>query len=358
MRYRSGEPGFLSYAEVDTAHFLGNFPESTEILGTVHPSPTVPSSDAQWTTLLPRTKLGPGRRHFFPLLAGNSAPFTHVMVKMHPDGGIKRFRVHGRRANLVLAANINPSDLPAVPVPQNIQDPLPSATSDPFAPVSTTSLASPPSSMGIILHGQLLPAVPLTSEAFAPYGAVIDGPSPVNPGGKAFKVVNQGTAKKYLDLAQILNNYPAEAGARTNVHVYRCEPASQLPFEVKLLERHRFTTQAFIPMVSVGGRQEGFLVVVALNSKGTHHPILSGSRCLAETILTQHILLFDGDDTDDKPDLSTLAVFSATTEQAIQYHPGVWHHPMIALGGAPTDFACIVNESASQPQLDCDEVEV
>jgi allantoicase len=31
---------------------------------------------------------------------------------------------------------------------------------------------------------------------------------------------------------------------------------------------------------------------------------------------------------------------------------------MIALGKQPTDFACIVNESASHPQLDCDEVEV
>ncbi len=41
---------------------------------------------------------------------------------------------------------------------------------------------------------------------------------------------------------------------------------------MKLLERHRFTTQAFIPMVSVGGRQEGYLVVVALNSKGTASP--------------------------------------------------------------------------------------
>ncbi len=49
------------------------------------------------------------------------------------------------------------------------------------------------------------------------------------PGEKPFKVVNQGTAKKYLDLAQILNNYPAEAAAKTNVHVYRCEPASSFP---------------------------------------------------------------------------------------------------------------------------------
>jgi allantoicase len=38
---------------------------------------------------------------------------------------------------------------------------------------------------------------------------------------------------------------------------------------VKLLERHRFTTQAFIPMVPVNGLQQGFLVVVALNGQGT-----------------------------------------------------------------------------------------
>ncbi|CDW98370.1 hypothetical protein [Sporisorium scitamineum] len=326
-----GEPGFLSYAEVDTAHFLGNFPESTEILGTVHGSPTVPSADAKWVTLLPRTKLGPGRRHFFPLVDGNSAPFTHVMVKMHPDGGIKRFRVHGRRANPLLAAQISPALLPAVPVPQDIQDPLPSATSDPFAPVSAaTSLApfsSATTSMGIVVHGKFLPAVPLTTQAFVSYGAVIDGPSSLNPDdSKAFRIVNQGTAKKYLNLAEILNNYPKEAGAKTNIHVYRCDPAATLPFEVKLLERHRFTTQAFIPMVPINGQQQGFLVVVAQN--------------------------------DDRPDLNTLGVFLATTEQAIQYHPDIWHHPMIALGKQPTDFACIVNESNSQPQLDCDEVEV
>lgn len=265
---------------MDTAHFLGNFPESTELLGTVHNSPTVPSADAEWVTLLPRTKLGPGRRHFFPLPTSSSAPFTHVMVKMHPDGGIKRLRIHGRRAAPVLASSIDPASLPAVPVPQDIQDPLPSATSDPFAPVSALSSSSSTSlpranctcnlTTGITIHGTFLPAVPLTTEAFRPYGSVVDGPSPQNPDKwKPFKIVNQGTAKKYLNLAEILNNYPNEAGAKTNIHVYRCDPAPTLPFEVKLLERHRFTTQAFIPMVPVDGKQEGFLVVVALDGQGT-----------------------------------------------------------------------------------------
>lgn len=275
----SGEPGFLSYAEVDTAHFLGNFPESTELLGTVHTDASIPSADAKWVTLLPRTKLGPGRRHFFPLAEGASAPFTHVMVKMHPDGGIKRLRIHGRRAGPLLSAQISPASLPAVAVPEDIQDPLPSATSDPFAPVSAATSLAPTFSTsttctcstttGILVHGRFLGATPLTTEGFKSYGGVIDGPSSNNPDKwKEFKIVNQGTAKKYLNLAQILNNYPSEAGAKTNIHVYRCDPAKQLPFEVKLLERHRFTTQAFIPMVLIGGKQQGYLVVVAQNGQG------------------------------------------------------------------------------------------
>ncbi|PWY98529.1 Allantoicase [Testicularia cyperi] len=132
-----GEPGFLSYAEIDTAHFLGNFPESGELLGTSHAGAGVPGADAQWVPLLPRTKLGPGRRHFFALQNGNSAAFTHVMLKMHPDGGIKRLRVHGRRAGPILAAGIDSASLPSVAVPEDIQDPLPSATSDPFAPMTS-----------------------------------------------------------------------------------------------------------------------------------------------------------------------------------------------------------------------------
>lgn len=270
-----GEPGFLSYAEVDTAHFLGNFPESTELLGTVHTSPSVPSADAQWVPLLPRTKLGPGRRHFFPLVDG-STPFTHVMVKMHPDGGIKRLRIHGRRAAPLISANHPLSSLSPVPIPQDIQDPLPSATSDPFAPVSalpTSTFTMPTPKVntnGIVLHNAFIPAIPLTTDDFRLYGAVIDGPLDHNPDKwKPWKIVNQGTAKKYMSRAELVNLYPEEAGARTNVHVYRCDPAASLPFEVKLLERHRFTTQAFIPMVPIGGKQEGYLVVVALNGKGT-----------------------------------------------------------------------------------------
>lgn len=87
-------------------------------------------------------------------------------------------------------------------------------------------------------------------------------------------------------------------------------------------------------------------------------PPLPWSNRKVDRILTSASIVFVVTVTDDKPDLSTIGVFLASTEQAIQYHPGVWHHPMIALGKAATDFTCIVNESATMPELDCDEVEV
>ena len=87
----------------------------------------------------------------------------------------------------------------------------------------------------------------------------------------------------------------------------------ELPFEVKLLERHLYSTQSFIPMtcskVLLTGAshteltyQQRYLVVVAHNNSKTN-----------------------------KPDLSTLRVFVAAANQGITYYPGIWHHPMIAL---------------------------
>jgi hypothetical protein len=51
--------------------------------------------------------------------------------------------------------------------------------------------------------------------------------------------------------------------------------------------------------------------------------------------------------TDDKPDLSKLYVAVATRNQGISYHPGTWHHPMVALETV-TDFACLVHETGGE----------
>ncbi|KAG8900342.1 Allantoicase [Tulasnella sp. 408] len=115
---RLGAPGVLEEVEIDTAHFKGNFPESCELQATRTGS-TIPHDDVTWTTILSRTKLGPHRRHFFQLENVLGQIYTHVRLTIYPgeysvkalgsmmglthrparaDGGIKRIRVIGRRA--------------------------------------------------------------------------------------------------------------------------------------------------------------------------------------------------------------------------------------------------------------------
>lgn len=66
-----------------------------------------------------------------------------------------------------------------------------------------------------------------------------------------------------------------------------------------------------------------------------------------------------GDGTDGQPDFATLRAFVATSSQGIQYHPNIWHHPLIALaetGEADEDkmeFSCLVYESGVA-QVDCE----
>jgi len=100
----SGEHGgYLSHVEIDTAHFKGNFPESCELHAIDSPDLIPPhhqgtretGTGSSWETILPRTKLGPHRRHFFQLENVDHSKFTHVMLTIHPDGGVKRVRVIG-----------------------------------------------------------------------------------------------------------------------------------------------------------------------------------------------------------------------------------------------------------------------
>jgi len=101
-----GDGGYLSHVEIDTAHFKGNFPESCELHAIDSPDLIPPHQQATseisggslWQAILPRTKLGPHRRHFFQLQSANHAKFTHVMLTIHPDGGVKRVRVTGTQS--------------------------------------------------------------------------------------------------------------------------------------------------------------------------------------------------------------------------------------------------------------------
>lgn len=346
----SGEPGYLSYAEIDTIHFLGNFPESVELHATSFDGQLPPEdSSVEWTSILPRTKTGPGKQHFFGLSQVEGRAYTHVKVTMHPDGGIKRVRLVGRRAGPL--ANRAAKDMPAVPVPGSLDKDLPTHPNNPLNAITSAATAAGATLAGFISGSSagsnvghtmkeatktpagvaLLKAKPLTPEAYATFGDVVGSPQASGleqAAQSSYKTVNQGTAAKYASQSLVNSTYPTSAEAQTWLHTYRCKAVEQLPFPVKVLERHRFTSQTFLPLGTASGDKPtaAYLVIVAANGP------------------------------DDKPDLSTLSCFSANASQGITYRAGTWHHPMVALGSGQTDFAVVVNESDKEPALNCDEV--
>lgn len=80
---------------VDTAHFRGNFPQSIKVSGIK--SDSDPSYDAKWESLVPVTKAQADKEHFFKDLENSDKEFTHVLLTIIPDGGVKRVRVFGKR---------------------------------------------------------------------------------------------------------------------------------------------------------------------------------------------------------------------------------------------------------------------
>lgn len=243
-------------------------------------------------------------------------------MTMYPDGGVKRLRLIGRRA---IVGSTKP--LSRVPKPQ--------LSADNSLVLGATSATGANSSKAVAnAQAPSIPALPVTAEAFAPYGHVVQSyPNPHHvPKGVKTQSVNQGSATKYNRLSPI-TALPAAGGAGQSVNfsVYRCAPVQQLGghakarFAVKVLERHEYTTQSFLPMAGPDGPSR-YLIIVALPSKDT-----------------------------GKPDWSTLRAFVATTQQGFTYKPNVWHHPAIALDKT-LDFACITNETGNA-KLDCEIIE-
>lgn len=95
---RLGARGSIDEVVVDTTHFKGNFPESCRLEGCDAPDlapGAIPDARTQWREVVPRTRLGPDRRHRFKAV-GRSGTVTHVRFSIFPDGGVARLRVLGR----------------------------------------------------------------------------------------------------------------------------------------------------------------------------------------------------------------------------------------------------------------------
>ena len=92
-----GATGRIEKVEIDTAHFKGNYPESASLEGCRAPRASLGELvEASWEELLPRTKLRPHARHLFSKQLVARGPYTHVRLRIYPDGGVSRLRLHGR----------------------------------------------------------------------------------------------------------------------------------------------------------------------------------------------------------------------------------------------------------------------
>ena len=115
-------------------------------------------------------------------------------------------------------------------------------------------------------------ARPLTVEAFAPYGDVVEAPA--KP-GRAYFETSLGNLREH---------------AQPRLWMLKKMPVAGLPLEVKSLERHQFSSQTFVP-IEIGR----WLVVVAPHRAG------------------------------GGPDVERAEAFLPTPYQGVSYKPNTWH---------------------------------
>lgn len=145
---------------------------------------------------------------------------------------------------------------------------------------------------------------PLTIDAFKPFGDVISSD------GHDFFMINNGSTRRYHRLAEVETG--DEGASIISIFQARTLP---MPLRIQMVERHPLGSQAFIPM-----RGNRFLVVVAPAG--------------------------------DNPDPAELRAFITDGRQGVNYHRGVWHHPVLAL--VDHDEFLVVDRAG--PGNNCDEV--
>lgn len=145
---------------------------------------------------------------------------------------------------------------------------------------------------------------PLSKEAFAPFGDVIE------TDGSEYFMINNGSTRRYHQLATVETAQPDD---RAIISIFRAE-ALAMPLSIRMLERHPLGSQAFIPLLG-----NPFLIVVA--------PV------------------------GDVPQPESVRAFRSNGRQGVNYHRGVWHHPVLTI--EKRDDFLVVDRSGSGNN--CDE---
>ena len=146
---------------------------------------------------------------------------------------------------------------------------------------------------------------PLTAEAFAPFGSVIEASD------AAVKIdINQGHAVRYDRLAEI----DVGDGGGGVISLFRAKPLAELV--LKVFERHPLGSQSFVPL---NGRP--YLVAVA--PAGDFDP-------------------------------AAIRLFRVSGDQGVHYRKGTWHHFLLVLD-EDSDFLVV---DRSGPGDNCEEAEL
>lgn len=244
-----------------------------------------------------------------------------------------------------------------------------------------------------------IPVQPLTGTAFQDFGEVIEDPA-THDDTLSFSTIeaNQGSARKVLDVTHMGNHYglsQSKKPASPTVNMFVCKPRAldqqdgNGVFPVKILERHPFTPQTFVPMgLDRTDKETAYLVIVAptlpLSQRAKDEALVppypteqpKRKLSLRERLLgslpnpftndyvptTTPPVTFDLSSSQRPkgpglPDLSKVQAFIARGDQAVTYGPGTWHAPMVVLGQRPVEFV-VVQFANGVGIEDCQEVDI
>ncbi|KAL5336755.1 ureidoglycolate hydrolase [Aspergillus crustosus] len=212
---------------------------------------------------------------------------------------------------------------------------------------------------------------PLTRPSFAPFGTTVIPPlprtvtiphTPLSTHPKddfvpAPVAANQFSALKYSPISPLTDNYgesTSGVSSEGRLSMFSCFPRTlrkekgakgeKAVFDIRILERHPYTTQTFSPLgLGADDAETYFLVVVA--------PSLKSQTATATADSGEKVSIRD------PPDLSQVKAFVARGDQAVTYGAGTWHAPMVVVGKRRVDFLVVqfVNGVAED---DCQEVRV
>jgi len=93
---RLGKPGMIKELDIDTNHFVGNFPSHGSVDACQAPPFTALGEimdEVEWTEILSRVEIQGDSQNRFAIHYEES--FTHLRLNIYPDGGVARFRVYG-----------------------------------------------------------------------------------------------------------------------------------------------------------------------------------------------------------------------------------------------------------------------